>query len=214
MMQLKSLRMGALLMALAFCNLSITTVQAFAPQSTSFMKNIHSKPQQVYQTNSQLQMSDGEINGSDRIKSCIPYFLPILDGDQFGRFIYQRIPPLGLADQIFVQPIASLYHSIPFLSLGLFILLSLGTRNPEISRSLRFNAQQALLIDIALIFPELLGSVTPNNLPLMVVEPSTNFVYYAYISAVLYSIFSNLTGKKPNQIPVISDAAEMALGPF
>ena len=159
---------------------------------------------------------DEDENNSfpDRIKSCIPYMLPILDGDQFGRYIYQRIPPLNVVDQIFIQPLLQFYHSVPFLGLAVFLALSIGSRNANISRSLRFNAQQAILIDIALIFPEILGSVTQNNFPRMIVEPATNFVYYTYVSAVIYSIVSNLTGKKPNQIPIISEAAEMAVGPF
>lgn len=225
-----------LCMSLA-CMLSITEVQSFtSPTPSSLLKrkpaykiNLGRSNDQIQATiskacnsdlrrTSELQMAwgnDDEISGPDRIKSCIPYMLPILDGDQFGRFIYQRIPPLDVLDQILLQPILQFYNSVPFLGLAFFLVLALGTtRNTSLSRSIRFNAQQAILIDIALIFPEILYSVTPDNLPLLIVEPATNFVYYAYISAVLYSIISNLRGVKPNQIPIISDAAEMAIGPF
>ncbi|KAK1746672.1 chloroplast protein import component Tic20-like protein [Skeletonema marinoi] len=39
---------------------------------------------------------EGDIRGPDRIKSCVPYMLPLIDGDSFGRFIYERIPRLHL----------------------------------------------------------------------------------------------------------------------
>eukprot|EP00591_Stephanopyxis_turris_P001886 CAMPEP_0195522616 /NCGR_PEP_ID=MMETSP0794_2-20130614/20954_1 /TAXON_ID=515487 /ORGANISM="Stephanopyxis turris, Strain CCMP 815" /LENGTH=223 /DNA_ID=CAMNT_0040652413 /DNA_START=163 /DNA_END=834 /DNA_ORIENTATION=- len=159
---------------------------------------------------------DDSITGRDRIASCIPYALPLLDGDQFGRFIYQRIPILGMLDSIFIAPLASLYHSIPFLGLGLFVLLSFGSRNPNLSRGVRYNMQQAILIDIALIFPELFGSLggSAASMPRFVVEPATNFIYYCLVAAVLYSVVSNLSGKKPNQIPIISEAAEQGVGPM
>lgn len=201
-----------------------STNHAFIIQSSTnnnVINYIHSfpalnKPARTSSSTTELNMwgGDEEMSGSDRIKSCIPYMLPILDGDHWGRFIYQRIPPLNIADQILIQPLLNFYDSIPFLGLGIFLLLSFGSRNPALPRSVRFNAQQAVLIDIALIFPEIIEAVSPGNMPRFIVEPASNFVYYAYVSAVLYSIGSNLSGKKPNQIPWISEAAEMAVGPF
>mmetsp|Transcript_6158 Transcript_6158/g.8989 ORF Transcript_6158/g.8989 Transcript_6158/m.8989 type:complete len:236 (+) Transcript_6158:160-867(+) len=160
--------------------------------------------------------NDNRIYGRDRITSCIPYVLPLLDGDQFGKYVYMRIPPLHAIDRVLLGPLLEIYHSIPFFGLGVFLLLSFGSRNTNLSRSVRFNMQQAVLIDIALIFPELFGSLTNvgGGLPQFLVEPSTNFVYYTFISCVLYSIVSNISGKKPNEIPWISQAAEMSIGPF
>jgi len=206
----------------AFTEVSLPTKQ-WTPTQTAkitFYPNNHNRPIHVSSRSSSsptkvLKMGgdDAEISGSDRLKACIPYILPILDGDKFGRFIYQRIPPLGALDQIAIQPVEQLYNSIPFLNFGLFLLLAVGTRNPGMNRSVRFNAQQAILIDILLIFPQIVGSILPNNLPMVIVETGTNFVFYAYSSAVLYSIVSNLFGKVPNQIPIISEAAEMSVGP-
>ena len=161
--------------------------------------------------------NDDQIYGRDRITSCFPYVLPLLDGDQFGKYIYMRIPPLHALEQVLLGPLLEIYRSIPFFGLGVFILLTLGARNSSLNRGVRFNMQQAVLIDIALIFPELFGSMTSNiggGLPRFIVEPSTNFVYYTFLACVLYSVVSNLIGKKPNQIPWISNAAEMQIGPF
>jgi hypothetical protein len=201
---------------------------AFAPQQVTRLnqvvnKNIlasTSKTSAFVTTSTELGMwnneDDDNISGKDRVTSCVPYMLPILDGDHFGKYIYQRIPPLGMLDSILIRPLESLYHSIPFLGLGLFLLLSFGTRNTDISRPVRFNMQQAILIDIALIFPELFGAFggAGGGLPRAIVEPASNFVYYAFAAAVLYSVSNNLGGKKPNKIPWISQAAEMQIGPM
>lgn len=158
--------------------------------------------------------NNDNLEGADRIKACIPYLLPVLDGDHFGRFLYYRIPPLGLLDQVLIQPLEAVYNAVPFGGLIFFFALSIGSRSANLPRAVRFNAQQAILIDIVLIFPELVGSLMGKTaqLPRFLVEPSSNFVYYTYMAMVLYSIVSNLQGKKPNQIPVISDAAESAIG--
>ena len=157
-----------------------------------------------------------EIEGSDRIKACIPYLLPLIDGDHFGKYIYERVPIMGAIDQVTIGPLDDLGHSIPFLSLGLFIALTLGTRfNTTMSRNLRFSAQQAALIDVSLLFPELIGSgFVEDPLPRYIAEPCCNFVWYAYMSIVVYCLVSNLRGKKPDQIPYLSDAADMMVGPF
>lgn len=159
---------------------------------------------------------EDELQGSDRIKACFPYILPLLDGAPFGRYIYERIPPIGFLNDILLGPLLNIYHSVPFLGIGLFIALTLGTRgNTEMSRGVRFNAQQAALIDVALVFPELIaGSFEENPVPRYISEPCSNFVYYAYMSCVIYSIVSNLRGKKPDQIPYISAWSELAVGPF
>jgi Chloroplast import apparatus Tic20-like len=159
---------------------------------------------------------DDEIRGPDRIKACVPYMLPLIDGDHFGRFIYARIPPLGALDEFTIGPLAELAHNVPFLTVALFIALTLGTRfNSDMSRNLRFSAQQAALIDVALLFPELISSgFQEDPLPRYITEPCSNFVWYAYMSVIAYCFYSNLRGKRPDQIPFISNVANVMVGPF
>lgn len=159
---------------------------------------------------------DDEIKGGDRIKACVPYILPMLDGDQFGKYLYERIPPLGLLRDCTIGGMVNIYHQIPYLGLILFVALTLGTRfNTDMNRNLRFSAQQAALIDVALVFPELIGSGFEGvDLPRSIVEPSSNFVFYAYATAIVYCIYSNLRGEKPDKIPYISTSAEQMTGPF
>ena len=93
----------------------------------------------------------------DRITACLVYTLPILDGFPYGSYIYKTIPPLGdLAYTLL--PLVNGFNSIPFGGFILFIGLSAFTRNPGLSRFVRFNIQQALLLDIVLIIPGFVGS--------------------------------------------------------
>jgi len=160
--------------------------------------------------------TDDEIEGIDKFKSCIPYMLPLLDGEIFGKYIYERVPPLGFLDSLFIGPLYESYSQVPFLGTIIFIGLTLGTRgNSDMSRNLRFNANQAALIDVVLIAPELIGSAFEGeDIPRYLQEPCMNFVWYIYMSMVMYSIFSSLQGKKPTQLPWISGYAEIMVGPF
>lgn len=160
--------------------------------------------------------SNNDLNGSDKIKACIPYILPILDGDFFGKYIYQRIPPLNTLDEIFLQPLVQILQSFPLLSIALFVLLSLGTRfSTDMNRNVRFNAQQAVLIDMVLIFPTLVQEgLADADIPRFYSEFGCNFVWYFYMSAVVYSIAMNLRGKKPDGLPYLSQFAETMTGPF
>ena len=110
----------------------------------------------------------------------------------------------------------SFYEFFPFTGVILFIALTLGTRgNTEMSRNVRFSAQQAALIDVSLILPELISScLDGEELPRSLLEPCANFVWYGMMTMVIYCIVNNLRGKKPDQIPYISDWSEFMVGPF
>lgn len=72
---------------------------------------------------------------------------------------------------------------------------------------------QSVVLDVALILPSLIFAIL-KDAPLYVQEPLTNTVFFALVSSILYVTVSLAFGDKPNQIPVISEAAEMAVGPF
>ncbi len=162
---------------------------------------------------------DVEIYGSDRIKSCIPYILPLIDGDTFGKYIYERIPPLGDLDYLLLRPLVESVQATPILGIVLFTTFALGPRFVNLSRNVRFNAQQAVLLDLCLILPTLLGDTIAEadgalHLSRSILEPSSNFVWYANVSMVTYCITWILRGKQPYDIPFISAAADYAIGPF
>ena len=88
------------------------------------------------------------IEGNDRIFSVLPYIVPLLDGDRYGRYLFYLFPPLGFADSLLLGPFKLIYGMVPFAQFIFFIGLSVLSRNPSISRPVRFNMQQALILDI------------------------------------------------------------------
>jgi hypothetical protein len=134
----------------------------------------------------------------------------------FGHYIYDRIPILGEINDILLSPLVQLHDKIPFFSIFFFIALTLGTRfNTEMDRNVRFSAQQAALLDAALIVPELIReSFYADPVPRYLAEPCSNFVWYVYMSAVIYSVYCNLRGKRPDELPYISPVADLMVGPY
>lgn len=133
----------------------------------------------------------------------------------------------------------------PFGGLIFFFGLSFFTRNQNLSRFVRFNIQQAILLDIILLIPGFFGGAAGNMFPLELqgacvaklehththtrahctahsliprmttrAAMGTNFVFYLWVGVVGYSWFSIAQGKTPTGVPVISEAANMQIGPY
>lgn len=148
----------------------------------------------------------------DRAFAASVYLFPITDGFQFGKFIYQQVPPAGALAQL-IYPSIQAFDAIPFSGIIFFFGLSALSRNPGLSRFLRFNLQQAILLDIALIIPGFVGSAG-QAFPIALQQTGCNTVFEFMILAIGYSWFSIAQGKAPDQIPIISDAAAQSIGPM
>jgi hypothetical protein len=206
--------------------LSLTLTRTFKlnPLTPSNDIRTHEASSQSSKTSTSLRngmwTQDDELKGSDRLKACVPYLLPLIDGDPFAQYMYLRIPALGAVNNFFLGPLLTISHNVPFFCVGLFVALTLGTiTNTDMHRNVRFSAQQAALLHVALILPELIGSSSSSAsagepIPRYIIEPCHNFVWYAYASAVIYCVYSNLRGKKPDQIPFLSAYSELMVGPM
>jgi hypothetical protein len=176
----------------------------------------------------------------DRVLSLSPYLLPILDGVNYGRFLFAYFPavsqsrgssklswgPLvhsclddGVGRQVaapiyaVLNPFLAVYKSSPFASLAIYLALVFIGRSTSLSRYVRFNIQQSILLDVALVLPSILFNLI-KDAPLYVQEPLSNFFFFTLLACLAYIGSSIVQGEKPNQIPVVSEAAEMAVGPF
>mmetsp|Transcript_17155 Transcript_17155/g.26550 ORF Transcript_17155/g.26550 Transcript_17155/m.26550 type:complete len:109 (+) Transcript_17155:89-415(+) len=97
---------------------------------------------------------------------------------------------------------------VAFLGMFLFVV-----RNRAVPRFIRFSAMQALLLEILLIFPQILTSSNLGGLiPFMFTEFVSNMTFYAIATIVGYSCISNLQGELPCKIPVISQAVFQQIG--
>ena len=101
-------------------------------------------------------------------------------------------------------PVAIIERSLPFGGILLFLILFAGlVRNPNVPYFVRFNACQALLLDIALIIITYLLRIFPlAELGLVV------FVFT--LSIFLFAIFQCINGVEP-EIPLISKSVRMQI---
>lgn len=148
-----------------------------------------------------------------RAASCVPYLLPLADGAVYGAYLLSAVPVLGVA----IAPFVILLRAVPFGGLICFFIFSSQSRNPKLPVLLRFNLQQAILLDIALFFPSLAGLLPiPESISQSLQEPACDAVFLALMACIFYSWIGNLaTGKAPNKIPFIGDTADKQIGgPF
>lgn len=156
-------------------------------------------------------LNEKEPTTSDKILSVLPYFFPLFDGLQWGRFL---LGAEGAESNPFVLALALLYafyRSIPLSGFLSFLVLSFLGGNPSINRLIRFNMQQAIFIDIALFFPGLIGGllgVTGLRLPGILNQIGSDFIFVTLLATIGYCSVSSLLGIAPNKIPLISQAVE------
>lgn len=152
----------------------------------------------------------------ERLGASAPYLLPLLDGLVFGRFVFERAPAVAAVVLPALSPLFRAYRGIPFFAFGIFFALYLlVVRNTGFSRFVRFNTQQALLLDVVLILPQLLGgAVASSGVPGWIIEAGSSTIFYAVVASVGYAVVSNAQGQVPDQIPAVSEAVEAQIGPY
>ena len=150
----------------------------------------------------------GSTTVSDRIFACLPYLLPLIDGLAFGQFLFRQFPVL----QLLFIPLAPLIqiYSLPFASLVIFFALYLGVvRNENISHFIRFNAMQAILLDIVLMLCGLVLPILRNAFQIaFIAQTLYNMVFLGVLAAFIYAIVQSALGRYA-EIPPISDAVYM-----
>ena len=109
-------------------------------------------------------LQESETPAVDRVFAGAAYLLPMLDGFPYGAFVYANIPPIGAIAYNFV-PFVNAFNALPFAGLIFFFGLSYFTRQEGLSRFVRFNIQQAILLDIILLIPSFFGGAAGNMFP-------------------------------------------------
>ena len=149
----------------------------------------------------------GSTTVSDRIFASLPYLLPLIDGLWFGRFLFTQFPVL----QVLLIPLAPLMqiYSLPLASLIIFFALYLGVvRNENISHFIRFNAMQAILLDIVLMLCRLVLPIFDGPQVAFIAETLYNMVFLGAFAAFVYAVVQSLLGRYA-EIPPLSDAVYM-----
>ncbi|KAL6988844.1 Protein TIC 20-II, chloroplastic [Sarracenia purpurea var. burkii] len=156
-----------------------------------------------------ISMSYNLTPATDRLISTAAYFLPLFNGLQYGRFLLAQYPVLGAALEP-ILPLLALYRSVPYASFVAFFALYLGVvRNPRLSRYVRFNAMQAVVLDVLLVLPLLLQRIfNPGRAgmgyKLMVMGHNAVFVFVVF--CFVYSLVFCVLGRTP-YLPFVAEAA-------
>ncbi|XP_078443669.1 TIC 20-v-like protein [Wolffia australiana] len=146
----------------------------------------------------------------DRLLSAACYLYPFLDGVQYGKYVITQFPAFQLLLQPLV-PAIRLFKGFPLNGLLIFFTLYFAVvRNPgSFSRFVRFNTMQAIVLDVLLIFPDLLErSFSPRGgvgLDLIMSLDSTVFLFL--LVSLVYGSSSCLFGQIP-KLPIVAEAAE------
>ena len=138
-----------------------------------------------------------------RLSSVFLYTLPLKSSIPFGIYLFYKYSFLKVL--LFITlPIKIIEKSLPFGSFLLFIILFVGlARNPKVPYFVRYNACQALLIDIALIIISYLLRILP-------IFELGSIIFVFMLCIFIYSIFQCIYGVEP-EIPLISKSVRMQI---
>jgi len=161
---------------------------------------------------SQLELiNDKTPSRTDRILSALPYLLPLMDGLSFGKFLltgHESNPLVGVLALLYTA-----YTSIPFIGFVAFFALSSLSSNFSTNRLVRFNAQQAVYLDLALFVPGLVAALAGAAssglglaIPPVVGQLSSDAVFVTLVTTLGYSALSSLLGVTPDRIPFLSES--------
>ncbi|KAI3717930.1 hypothetical protein L1987_69865 [Smallanthus sonchifolius] len=148
-------------------------------------------------------------DGPDRLISAVCYFYPFFDGIQYGKYVIYQFSFL----QTLIQPLVPairVFKSFPFNGFLVFLTLYfVVVRNPNFSRYVRFNTMQAIVLDVLLIFPDLLErGFNPRDgigLDLLMSLDSTVFLFL--LVSLIYGSSSCFLGQLP-RLPIVAEAAD------
>ena len=138
-----------------------------------------------------------------RLSSVFLYTLPLKASIPFGYYLFYKYSFLKIL-LLLTFPIAIIEKSLPFGGFLLFIIMFAGlVRNPKVPYFVRYNACQALLIDIALIITSYLLRIFP------IVELGS-IIFIFTLCIFIYSISQCIYGVEP-EIPLISKSVRMQI---
>lgn len=156
--------------------------------------------------------NSGAVEAPDRLVAAVAYLYPFLDGVHHGRFLLAQFPLFSTLLSP-LAPAARLFRSSPLTPFLLFLTLYFAVvRNQQaFSRFVRFNAMQAVALDVLLIFPDLLvqsfAPSTGGGIGFELFQSMESTVFLFLLVCLVYGGGACLLGKTP-RLPIVADAAE------
>ncbi|XP_009600866.1 protein TIC 20-II, chloroplastic-like [Nicotiana tabacum] len=179
------------------------------PLKPTIPKLLQAQKAQTQTKPNSISATYNPIPATDRLISAVAYFLPFFNGLQYGRFLFSQYPSLTLPFQP-ILPLLSLYRSIPYASFVTFFALYLGiVRNESLNRYARFNALQAVVLDVLLVVPMLIQRIfSPgqSGIGLKLTMMMHNGLFVFVVGCFVYGLVSCILGKTP-YLPFVTEAA-------
>ncbi len=153
-------------------------------------------------------MNTPETDAKDRSFGALIYLFPLVYSLPFGIILLSQFPWLAQ----FFFPLIALYgvtNSLPFASLIIFFSLWFAVvRNDKVSYFLRFNAMQAILINILqILFSLIMGILVPAfGAQSLLSETLSNTIFMGSVVACFFCIVRSIQGEYA-ELPALSDAA-------
>ncbi|MEM7761941.1 MAG: Tic20 family protein [Cyanobacteria bacterium P01_A01_bin.40] len=153
-------------------------------------------------------MNTPETDIKDRSFGALIYLFPLVYALPFGLILLSQFPWLAQ----FFAPFIALYgvtNSLPFASLIIFFGLWLGVvRNDKVSYFLRFNAMQAILLNILqILFSLIMGILVPAfGAQSLISATLTNTIFMGSVVACFFCMVRSIQGEYA-ELPALSDAA-------
>ncbi|KAA8490527.1 Tic20 family protein [Porphyridium purpureum] len=218
----RRVEMGVMVAFTAGCGASLGLVRAAASAGHGAVCGVSGPARTRSRTHARVGSSvtmqmwgrgGGKPGPIDRVLGTLPYLVPLLDSLVYGKYVFEKVPYSTVVLGPLV-PLLEVYRGTPFLAFGIFLaLFILVVRNQNVPRFIRFNTQQAILLDILTIIPNLFNGLG-SRAPAVIVEGVNNTVFYGLVACVIYATISNLQGEYPDKIPGISDSVSQQIGPF
>lgn len=163
----------------------------------------------------------GATTTQERLLSCLPFLVPLLNTYPFGGYIFSLFPPFRL---LFfpIELLLPIYliggGGFSIVRLMVFIGLYAGVvRNNRIRHLIRYNAMLAIMLGISLTIILMVLQVVGILGSSVASPPSTpggglfamllsNVLFLGTLGIVLFSVVQSLRGHHA-EVPMISDAA-------
>ena len=124
--------------------------------------------------------------------------------------MFYKYPFLKVLEDL-TYPVEMIEKSLPLGGVLLFLILYAGlVRNPQVPYFIRYNACQALLIDIALIIISYLFQILPLDQSGFILLILGSIVFLFILCIFIYSITQCIYGVEP-EIPFISNSVRMQI---
>ena len=145
-----------------------------------------------------------------RLSSIFLYTLPLKASIPFGYDLFSKYSYLNVL-KIISFPVAIIEESIPLGGLLFFVILFAGlVRNPNVPYSIRYNACQAILLDISLIIISYLLRILSISSLDTFVSVLSSIIFIFTLCIFIYSIYQCINGVEP-EIPLISKSVRMQI---